>query len=199
MAVPWLRLIDLALGVTNFAQTRSARTSAQPADEQLTAGGGPLGPIETRLAGVVVAALKEAFDRDSRRLDIEREHLEAERERAERALRLELVRQAGEREIGRLRLVAGAAIGGWLGTVLMASQAIHGPIGARIAVGGGWALLLTALAAAFVAQASIGEAMGRIDESSFRRDALSSGAAGAIAPWLVVMGLALIGMAILIS
>ncbi|RPJ84398.1 MAG: hypothetical protein EHM13_04470, partial [Acidobacteria bacterium] len=35
--------------------------------------GGGLGPIEARLAGIVVAALKEAFDRDSARLDLERD------------------------------------------------------------------------------------------------------------------------------
>ena len=45
-----------------------------------------LGALETRLAGVVVAALKEAFDRDKARMDLERETLEAERARAERAL-----------------------------------------------------------------------------------------------------------------
>ena len=78
------------------------------------------GGLEARLAGVVVAALKEAFDRDTRRLELEREQLDAERERAERALRLELQRQAADREIGRLRLLAGVAVAGWLGTLLLA-------------------------------------------------------------------------------
>ena len=40
------------------------------------------GALEARLAGVVVAALKEAFDRDSRRLELERDQLAAERLRA---------------------------------------------------------------------------------------------------------------------
>ena len=56
------------------------------------------GPLEVRLAGVVVAALKEAFDRDHQRLELEREQIEAERMRAERLLRIELARQAGNRE-----------------------------------------------------------------------------------------------------
>ena len=40
-------------------------------------GGGPLGQLETRLAGVVVAALKEAFDRDRARMDLERTQMDA--------------------------------------------------------------------------------------------------------------------------
>ena len=68
--------------------------------------------------------LKEAFDRDSRRLDLEREQLAAERERAERALRLELRRQAADREIGRLRLLAGIAVASWIGTLFFSARLI---------------------------------------------------------------------------
>ena len=197
MPVPWLRLIDLALGVTNFAQTRSARSA--PDEEALTGGTRAIGNLETRLAGVVVAALKEAFDRDSRRLDFEREQLEAERQRAERALRMEVLRQAGDREIGRLRLVAGVAIVSWIGTLLFAARLMGGAVGARVALGGGWVLLLCALAASFVAQANVGEALTHIGEGDLRRDAASSGASGAIAPWLIVIGLTLVGVAVLIA
>ena len=52
------------------------------------------------MAGVLVAALKEAFDRDGTRLEMERSQIEAERRRAEEALRAELRRQAGERRSG---------------------------------------------------------------------------------------------------
>jgi hypothetical protein len=197
MPLPWLRLIDLALGVTNFAQARSRPAPSD--DEQLVGGGRAIGHLETRLAGVVVAALKEAFDRDNRRLDFEREQLEAERQRQERALRMELVRQAGDREIGRLRLVAGVAIVSWIGTLLLAARLIGGPIGARVALGGGWVLLLCALAAAFVGQANVGDALVRLDDGGLRRDAASSGAAGAMAPWLIVVGLVLVGVAVLIA
>ena len=111
MPVPWLQLIDAALGVANFARGRKApRAAADGQRSQLEPAAGAPGGLEARLAGVVVAALKEAFDRDTRRLELEREQLEAERERAERALRLELQRQAGDREIGRLRLLAGVAV-----------------------------------------------------------------------------------------
>src|SRR6266498_4894579 len=57
-------------------------------------GGGLTGHIEARLTNVVVAALKEAFDRDHARLELERAQIEAQRKRAEDAMRLELRRQA---------------------------------------------------------------------------------------------------------
>src|SRR5512140_370382 len=116
MGVPWLRILDALIGVSNIA-TRSSPRAVAGEQEQLAPGSRALGHLETRLAGVVVAALKEAFDRDSRRLELEREQLEAERQRADRALRLELVRQAGDREIGRLRLLAGVGVACWIGTL----------------------------------------------------------------------------------
>jgi hypothetical protein len=48
---------------------------------------------------------------------LERQRLEEERERAERLLRLEWLRQSGEREIARLRVLAGVALASWLGTL----------------------------------------------------------------------------------
>src|SRR5438034_10739902 len=117
MAVPWLRLFDMLIGVSDFARGGRGRPAADHESQQLAPGSRALGHLETRLAGVVVAALKEAFDRDSRRLELEREEIETERARAERTLRLELLRQAGEREIGRLRLIAASAVVSWLGTL----------------------------------------------------------------------------------
>src|SRR4051812_50202900 len=76
--------------------------------------GGPMAQLETRLAGIVVAALKEAFDRDKARMDLERAHLDAERERAEQALRAELRRQAADLALGRIRTTAIMAIGVWM-------------------------------------------------------------------------------------
>src|SRR5689334_2398338 len=67
MAVPWLRILDTVMGVTDLALGRSARS--QPRSEgALTESGGAFGRLETKLTGVVIAALKEAFDRDNRRL-----------------------------------------------------------------------------------------------------------------------------------
>jgi hypothetical protein len=100
--VPWLRIIDAIAGVTDLALGRRPRTESDRPG-QLTPGSRALDHLEARLAGVIVAALKEAFDRDSRRLEMEREHVEAERDRAERALRLELLRQAGDRDCASSR------------------------------------------------------------------------------------------------
>ncbi len=67
MPIPWLQLVDAALGLANFARGRGKlQTDLQ---QSPAAGTGALGQLETRLASVVVAALREAFDRDSRRLD----------------------------------------------------------------------------------------------------------------------------------
>jgi len=203
MPVPWLRILDAVIGVTDLARSRRIKTMSQEhepsAPLQQRGPGGPLAGMEARLAGVVVAALKEAFDRDRHRLELEREQVEAERARAERALKLELLRQAGEREIGRLRLLAGVAVACWIGTLFFSARLIGGSIGARAALGGGWALLLGAVAASFVAQSTVASALDRLDERADRRDAASSGAAGALALWLIVLGLALAGLAVLIA
>jgi hypothetical protein len=156
--------------------------------------------LEARMTGVVVAALKEAFDRDAKRLELEREQAERDRVHAERMLRLELVRQAGDREIARLRLLAAVAIGSWIGTLFLSSRLIGGPMAARALLGGGWLLLLIALSLSFGAQAQVGRWLAQIDASSHggRHDEPSSGAAGAVAPWLIVIGLAVIGLAMLL-
>src|SRR5262245_35080678 len=100
---PWLRMLDTVIGLADIASRKlHARTETNGGrrDDAVATGSIGGGALEARLAGVVVAALKEAFDRDHQRLDLERERIDGERQRAERALRLELRRQAGEREIG---------------------------------------------------------------------------------------------------
>lgn len=194
MPVPWLRILDALIGVTDLARSRRIGRMSQAAEgelqqQQLEARGGG---IETRLAGVVVAALKEAFERDTRRLDLERAQLEAERERAERTLRLELRRQSGEREIGRLRLLAGVAIASWIGTLFFATRLLSGTIGARVSLGGGWLLLLIAFACAVSAQTRVGETLDRSETAP-----LDSGVEGTLAVWLIVAGLALVGLSVL--
>ena len=205
MPIPWLQLIDAALGLANFARGRKAVGGADDPQQQQqleTASRAP-GGLEARMAGVVVAALKEAFDRDTRRLELEREQLAAERHRAERALRLELQRQSADREIGRLRMLAGVAVAGLIGTLLLAmlpGGIMRGGTGARVALGSGWLLLGVALAAAFSAQAQVARALeslaaddGEIKSSS----AVSPG--GTAALWLIVGGLTLVGVAVLIA
>ena len=205
MALPWLQIIDAVVGVSNFARSRRAgvATDEQQQQQQMEAAARTPGGLEARMAGVVVAALKEAFDRDTRRLELERDQLAAERERAERALRLELQRQAADREIGRLRLLAGVAIAGWLVTLLLAmwpGSRMVATVAARVALGGGWLLLGAALAASFSAQARVAAVLDSLSlGSGDRRGAAMSSPAGAAALWLIVGGLTLVGLAALIA
>jgi hypothetical protein len=198
MAVPWLRIIDAALGLTDLVRTRRVRPPEGELTSQELAAGAP-GALEARLAGVVVAALKEAFDRDTRRLQLEREQIEAERRRAERALQLELLRQGADREIGRLRLVAGAALASWIGTLFFSSRLMGGAVGPRVLLGAGWVLLLAAIAAAFAAQSTIGRAMQWVgdDPPTVSPNAIRT-VAGDLAPWLIIAGLACVGIAVLV-
>jgi len=191
MPVPWLRVLDVVIGVTDLARSRKIRSMASAADSTLPADAGrALGGLETRLAGVVVAALKEAFDRDSRRLDFEREQLEAERRRAERALQLELLRQSVERDIARLRLLAGVDLVAWLSSLLIAVRGLASGVGARVTLGAGWLLLLAALAASFNSQSAVARAL--------EHERAPSQGMGAVALWLTVAGLALVAISVLV-
>jgi hypothetical protein len=87
----------------------------------------------------------------------------------------------------------------WIGTLFLARGLMGGAAGARVALGGGWALLLAALAAAFAAQSTVADALASLDEMGPRPGAVSSGVAGAVAPWLILIGLALVGLSVLIA
>src|SRR5664279_1423941 len=57
MPVPWLQVIDAALGVANFARGRKSSAPAPDGPlQQVEPGGQAPGGLEARLAGVVVAA-----------------------------------------------------------------------------------------------------------------------------------------------
>jgi hypothetical protein len=196
MPIPWLRLLNTAVGVADFALTRRSgeRTSA------LARRSGALGLLETRLAGVVVSALKEAFDRDSRRIEFEREQAEAQRQRAERALRLELVRQAGERELGRLRLLVGIALLGWIGTLFLSGRVMGGPIAARVLLVAGWVALLGALAAALQGYTAAAKTLARVGNlTDPLPESIEATTGGAAASWLIIAGFALTGLAALVA
>lgn len=156
------------------------------------------GRLETRLAGVVVSALKEAFDRDHQRFEVERQRLEEERARADRALRLELLRQAGEREIGRLRLLTGVAVVSWLGIIGVATQLGGGSGLTQTLLGIGVLLSLGAIAASFSAQSHVGGVLARLDNRTHADDFTAS-AAGASSPWLIIGSLGAIALAVLSS
>ena len=176
-----MALRDAARKFKNPSVPPSPETSLS----QTTAAQGLAGQIETRLTNVVVAALKEAFDRDHARLELERAQIEEQRRRAEEALRMELRRQAIDRELARLRLLAGTALVGWIASIVVLF--IH-PSGvpSRVAVGVGWLLLLGSLGAAFNAQ-------GRVNtEKAATTDA------GALPLWLMIAGLAATAVSLLV-
>ena len=200
MGIPWGRIFDSVIGATVIARRVAGGRAGldNRVDDRLAVSGGAIGQLETRLAGVVVAALKEAFDRDSRRLELERQQAEAERQRAERALRLELIRQSVDREVGRLRLISGVAVIAWIGTLFFSTRLMSAGMGARVVLGAGWLLLLLSLALSFVAQSSVAARMARFDELSSDA-AIDPGRAGRVSPWLVVAGLALVAAAVLVT
>jgi len=148
----------------------------------------------TQLTGVMVAALKEAFNRDNARLELERaqleeqrRQLEEQRRRAEEALRLELRRQAVDRELSRLRLLAGTALVGWIASIVTIALH-HGGTASHVVLACGWLLLLGALGAAFDAQ-------GRI--SALALDAREAIGSTASPVWLLVLGLAATAISLL--
>ena len=188
--------VDAVMSLRDAARRfKGAHPAAAPPRTSLsqpTPGPGPANQIEARLTNVVVAALKEAFDRDHARLELERAHIDEERRRAEQALRFELRRQAVDRELSRLRLLAGTAVLGWIASMTM--FAVRGgstSTPARVMVATGWLLLLGALASAFSAQSKVTGAMA--DDRG-----LDAGAAAAAALWMLVAGLAVTALSLLL-
>lgn len=189
------RAFDAAMALRDAAKRFKGEPT--PGENALTTlpppGSALAGQIEARLTNVVVAALKEAFDRDHARLELERAQLDEQRRRAEEAMRLELRRQAADRELARLRLIGGAALLGWVAAVILVVARL-GILtsAARGASAVGWLLLLGALGAAFAAQGRLGTAV--TDPSA----PVTAGPAGVAALWMLIAGLAVSAIAMLI-
>jgi hypothetical protein len=191
----WMRVLDTLGGLVQL--TGRMRRGEDPSGLQATAPGGSLGQIEARLAGVVVAALKEAFDRDSTRLELERSQIEAERQRAEAALQAELRRQAAERALGQLRLVAVMAIGVWALSAPLAVWLTGMREGLpRMLLGAGWLSAIGTLGAAFAGWQQISS--WSADSRALPATAPHPGAAAA-APWLLLLALGLTGASLLVA
>ena len=188
----WMRVFDTVSGLVQMG----SRLRRPDSDLASSPGGGPLGQLETRLAGVVVAALKEAFDRDRVRMDLERTQMDAERQRAEEALRAELRRQAGERALGLLQMIAimafavlmvSAVLGVWLPGMRSTVP--------RILLGFGWGLAIAALGSAFVGWRYV--SAWSSDTRASERDGPATGAESqperraTTALWLLLASLAL--------
>ena len=173
----------------------SIRGSAeQPKDEGRVPETRPAGladQLQAGLTNVVVAALKEAFDRDHARLEMERAHLEEQRLRAEAGMRMEMRRQAAEREAGRLKLLAGMALIGWLASIaVIVISGGQTTAESRIMIGIGSLLLLSALGGAFYAY-------GRIPDPAATETRIAPDPTSAAAIWLLLSGLALTAASLL--
>lgn len=185
-AAQWMKILDTVGGLVQLGA--GMRRQADPAAPVA-------GALEQRLAGVVVAALKEAFDRDRARMDLERETLESERARAERALEAELRRQAADRALSQLKLLAIFA-----GLVLLVSGVLAAWIpamrtGAAVAaLATGWALALAALGCVFAAWQQVSVWASATEPPSAGRSALA-----ATAPWLVLASLACVAASLLLA
>ena len=177
----WMRVLDTLSGLVQMGSRM--RRGDEPTGLQTGAGGGPLGLIEARLAGVVVAALKEAFDRDSTRLELERSQIEAERQRAEAALQAELKVREALLESAR---ALSAALGAWLPGMRDGSS--------RMLLGLGWLFAIGALGAAFAGWQQISRWSADSRGLAFT---LPAPGAAAFAPWLLLLALALTGASLL--
>src|SRR3954470_19109189 len=187
----WMRVLDTVSGLAQLTERFRRPAAADPAGPVAPTGAGAPGGLEARLAGVLVAALKEAFDRDSTRMEMERSQIEAERQRAEQALRAELRRQAGERALDQLRLIALMAIGVW---ALSAALSVWLP-GMRGGVprgllSVGWALALGALATSLAAWQRVSAWTAETRQTTSVAAVSVQDGAVAAAPWLLIGALA---------
>jgi hypothetical protein len=192
----WMRAFDVIGGLLDV----SRRARGLPSRQESLSAAGPGGALEARLAGVVVAALKEAFDRDSTRLNLEREQAEAERRRAERALQLELRRQTADHALTGIRLTWMTAFIIWLvSAVLLVWLPGMREIISKALLGSGWLLLIATLACGFVGQRAIlewvaeGVSPSSVSETPPRAPAL------VLMPWLLLAGLALTAVSLLVG
>lgn len=189
-----MRVLDTVSGLVQLS-TRFRREA--PGDLSVPdAGGGQAVPLEARLAGVVVAALQEAFDRDRARMDLERSQVEAEQRRVAEAMAAELRRQASDRALGQLRLIAVISVAVWM---LSAALAVWLP-GMReglprLMLGSGWALAFGALGCAFASWQRISEWTARAGAGTASGPPVS--AAASSCPWLLLGALTLVGAALL--
>jgi hypothetical protein len=215
----WARVLDTMSGLAELAGRVAGSRAESPRERagSTPAGSagpiGPLGHVEARLTGVLVAALKEAFERDSARLELERaqqesedRRREAEQRRLDEALTAELRRQAetarrqsADRALAQLRTVALLASGAWalsaVLAVLVPGMRANLP---RILLGLGWLLAIGAIGAAFDGVRRV-SAWSRESAPDATLDGPPSAAAADAAPWLLVTALAAIAVALLVA
>ncbi|HSC29699.1 MAG TPA: hypothetical protein VLD67_20650 [Vicinamibacterales bacterium] len=192
--VQWMRVLDVIGGLVELSARRRRPQKEEDAAPLTVGGAGGFGQLEAGLAGVVVAALKEAFDRDSARLELERSQIEAERRRAEAAMRTELRRQAADRVVGQLRLVAVTAVGTWALSAILGAWLPGMREGLpRLLLAAGWICAIASLGSAFVAW----QALSAWSGDSAEETSIFTHRAATLAPSLLVGALALTAASLL--
>lgn len=196
----WMRVLDTLAGLVQLSRPLRRSEVEEPTGLQAAAGpagGGALGQLEARLAGVMVAALKEVFDRDTARLELERSQIEADRKRAEEALRAELRRQAADSLLGQLRLIAVMAVG-MLG--LSAALGVWMPGMregfAKWLLGSGWLFAIATLGAVFAGWQQVS---GWSAEPANTAAQAPRFAPAAASPWLLIAALVLTALSLLLA
>lgn len=207
MATGWLRVIDTIGGLIDVGQRlkKGPPPGERPApsgggDALGTPLGGTLGGLEARLAGVLVAALKEAFDRDRTRLELEQAQVDAERRRAEEATRLELRRQSGDRAVSHARLIVMLAIVAWLASALLLVVMPGGrAMPARGVLALGWTLLFACVGTAFASYYQAATWLGHVRPGVADPGELPSETMGRTSGILLITGLAAVAAALLLA
>ena len=115
---PWLRALN-AVGTVAEA-TRMFRSTGPPSRSPGAPVARDASDLERGLANVVVAALREAFDRDRARFELERDERDAVRAQAERGLRLERLRQVGMQAVSQVRMLAVFSVALWVASAAAA-------------------------------------------------------------------------------
>jgi len=191
--------IGRAVGRRRGPATEVELREEEPPAQGLAAGSRLFPQLEARLAGVLVSALKEAFDRDRAHLEMEREQIEHERKRAQELMRLELLRQAGERELAGIRSSIVVTLVVWITSVLfmMVQRGALGVAG-LVLLAAGWALLLGALGASFATYRHVEGTLLRGPREPLDATGLARHPLAPAVPWLIVAGLACTAASLLV-
>ena len=195
--VTWLRALNAVGTVAEATRVfRSAREASKTPDATVETGATDL---ETGLVNVVVAALKEAFDRDRSRFELEGDAREAAHARAERVLRLEWLRQAATQSLSQVRLLAIFSVTVWIVSAVGAGYLAPLPTNATLFLGFGWATLAAAVAAAVIAHQRLTAWLAAEPGRSTASDTVPGTAAHAALPWLLLAGFILAAASVIVA
>ena len=155
--------------------------------------------FETGLANIVVAALKEAFDRDRSRLELDREVRDAEQARAERNLRLEWLRQVVGHSLNQLRLLSVLSVTVWVVSAVAAGFLAPLEPTVTVFLGLGWVTLAAAVTAAVVAHDRLTTWLATQPNQPVVSEAVLYSAPHVALPWLLLGGFVLTTTSLIIA